>query len=79
MAPDFQHVPVRTLPSCRTAYPRVSKLFDDPDEGLATIEAIWVAYRILGRETTGLLQDYRWAREFLERNADFAETLSGDS
>ena len=68
MQQDYRHVPVRSLPACKTAYPRVSKTFPDPPEGLATIEAIYVAYRILGRSTDGLLDGYRWADEFLRRN-----------
>lgn len=69
MERDFEHVPVRSLPGWRTAYPRVSKLFEDPAEGLATIEAIYAAYAILGRDTSGLLDAYRWAAEFLRRNS----------
>lgn len=68
MEQDYQHVPVRSLPLCKTAYPRVSKMFDDPAGGLATIEAIYVAYRQLGRECTCLLDRYRWKDEFLQLN-----------
>ncbi|NOX55981.1 MAG: hypothetical protein GXP27_16370 [Planctomycetes bacterium] len=79
MAPTFVHVPRRSLPSCRTAYPRSSKLFEDPDQGLATIEALYLAYLILGRDTTGLLDEYRWADEFLRRNAElFERIVSGE-
>ena len=70
MEQDFRDLPVRTLPTWKTAYPRTSKLFDDPLAGLATIEAIYVAYRILGRDVTGLLDDYHWREEFLSRNSD---------
>lgn len=69
MEPDFADVPVRGLPShWKTAYPRVSKLTDDPIAGLATIEAIYAAYVAMGRDTTGLLDEYRWAEEFLRIN-----------
>ena len=61
------HIPPRSLQGC-TAYPRVSKLFQDPPEGLASVEALFVAYRILGRRTNGLLDGYHWAEEFLRRN-----------
>ena len=54
----------------KTAYPRSSKLFDDPDAGLATIEAIFAAYVALGRDTSGLLDSYHWSDEFLALNAD---------
>jgi pre-rRNA-processing protein TSR3 len=61
----FASIPVRTLPPIATAYPRTSKLTADPDGGLATIEAIYAAYRILGRDTHGLLDQYHWADEFV--------------
>lgn len=64
----YSHVPVRSLPTVQTAYPRVSKAEDDPLGGLATIEAIYAAFMILGRDTTGLLDEYHWAEEFLATN-----------
>lgn len=64
-------VPVRSLPPLITAYPRTSKVHSDPDGGLATIEAIYAAYRLLGRDTTGLLDHYHWATEFVELNRQF--------
>lgn len=70
MERDFADLPVRSLPAWKTAYPRVSKTFDDPSEGLATIEALFAAWTILGRDTTGLLDHYRWAEQFLELNRD---------
>lgn len=75
MQDDFAALPVRTLPPWKTAYPRVSKIFDDPAAGLATIEAIFLAYQILGRDTTGLLDAYYWRDEFLRLNG----VSSGDS
>jgi len=68
MEQEFSDVPIRSLPTWKTAYPRVSKLFDDPRDGLATIEAIYIAYRLLGRDTAGLLDHYHWAGEFLSLN-----------
>lgn len=65
---DFLDVPPRSLHSWRTAYPRVSKRGTDPDNGLASIEALFLAYHLLGRPTDGLLDHYRWAAEFLEMN-----------
>ena len=70
MEADFSHVPVRSLPAWQTAYPRASKVYDDPAAGLATIEALFAAYRILDRDTSGLLDAYHWAEEFLGRNAE---------
>jgi hypothetical protein len=40
----------------------------DPDNGLASIEALYLAYHILGRPTAGLLDHYHWADAFLEAN-----------
>jgi len=68
MTAAFADVPPRSLHGWRTAYPRVSKLGTDPDNGLASIEALYIAYHLLGRPTDGLLDDYRWASEFLQRN-----------
>ena len=72
MEQRFASVPVRSLPTWKTAYPRVSKTFDDPSGGLATIEAIYAAYRQLGRNTDSLLDEYHWADEFLRLNRDRA-------
>jgi pre-rRNA-processing protein TSR3 len=58
------------LAAWKTAYPRVSKNFDDPAGGLATIEAIYIAYQILGRDTTGLLDHYHWKEQFQQANAE---------
>jgi len=68
MQASFVDVSVRSLTTCKTAYPRVSKLFDEPPGGLATIEAIYVAHKLIGRDTNGLLSDYIWADEFLRIN-----------
>jgi pre-rRNA-processing protein TSR3 len=68
MTAAFAHVAPRSLTGYRTAYPRVSKLGTDPDNGLASIEALFLAYHILGRPTAGLLDAYRWSSEFLELN-----------
>ena len=68
MTRDFADVPPRSLSGWKTAYPRVSKLGTDPDNGLASIEALYLAYHLLGRPTEGLLDHYRWAAAFLEVN-----------
>jgi len=68
MERDFLDVPPRSLHGFKTAYPRVSKLGTDPDNGLASVEALFLAHHILGRPTTGLLDHYRWAAEFLRLN-----------
>lgn len=76
MEPSFRALPVRSLPAWKTAYPRVSKVFADPLEGLATIEAIFAAYVALGRDTTGLLDRYYWADQFLELNRNLLPSQS---
>jgi pre-rRNA-processing protein TSR3 len=68
MEDDFRELPLRSLGPWQTAYPRASKLYDDPLAGLATIEAIFAAYHELGRRTEGLLDEYHWREEFLRRN-----------
>ncbi len=68
MTRDFAHVPARSLSGYQSAYPRVSKLGTDPDNGLASVEALFLAYHILGRPTVGLLDHYRWAESFLRLN-----------
>jgi pre-rRNA-processing protein TSR3 len=68
MSRPFLDVPPRSLHGYRTAYPRRSKVFDDPENGLASVEALFVAYHILGRPTDGLMEHYRWADEFLRIN-----------
>jgi pre-rRNA-processing protein TSR3 len=74
MEDGFPDVPVRTLPAWTTAYPRTSKLYDDPHGGLATVEAIFAAYSILGRDVSGLLDAYHWREAFLALNAQRVES-----
>jgi pre-rRNA-processing protein TSR3 len=68
MTRDFLDVPPRSLHGYQTAYPRISKQGTDPDNGLASVEALFLAYHLLGRPTEGLLEHYRWAEEFLRLN-----------
>src|SRR5947209_502466 len=68
MTRAFADVPPRSLRGYRTAYPRVSKQGTDPDNGLASAEALFLAYHLLGRPTAGLLDHYHWAEEFLRLN-----------
>jgi pre-rRNA-processing protein TSR3 len=73
MTRGFVQVPPRSLHGYRTAYPRVSRQGTDPDNGLASVEALFLAYHILGRPTAGLLDHYRWADEFLRLNQDLLD------
>ncbi len=70
MEPAFAGLPVRSLLPWRTAYPRTSKLFVDPSGGLATIEALYAAFVQMGRDPSGLLDDYHWREPFLAGNGD---------
>jgi pre-rRNA-processing protein TSR3 len=70
----FSEISSRSLSGYETAYPRVSKRGTDPLNGLASVEALFVAYHILGRSTYGLLDHYHWADEFLRRNGFMAPT-----
>lgn len=60
----------RSLPAFRTAYPRRSETFPDPEQGLASIEALFAAGCASGHPDPGLLLGYRFARRFLELNPD---------
>jgi pre-rRNA-processing protein TSR3 len=60
----------RRLPPLVTAYPRRSKEFEDPSEGLASVEALYAALVLLGhKDIDYLLDDYLWKSEFLDLNA----------
>lgn len=63
------HLLYRTLPGgYRTAYPRRQDDCPDPSRGLASVEAIYLSYLILQRDTTGLLDHYYWRDRFLNIN-----------
>ncbi len=59
----------RSLPHhYRTAYPRCQHDCPDPERGLASIEAIYLSYRLMGRSVEGLLDRYYWKEQFLRIN-----------
>lgn len=67
--PAIQALETRSLPAgFRTAYPRKQEDCAEPERGLASIEAIFLAYHLLGRSTEGLLDGYHWKTQFLEKN-----------
>lgn len=71
-SPEIHTLVHRSLPTqFRTAYPRIQNDCPDPSRGLASIEAIFVAYNLMGRDTSGLLDLYHWKKEFLEINREF--------
>lgn len=58
----------RSLPDAvRTAYPRVSKMHKDPAAGLASVEALYLARKLLGDDDLSLLDGYYWKDAFLEK------------
>jgi pre-rRNA-processing protein TSR3 len=56
----------RTLPAVATAYPRVSKIAEDPHAGLASVEALYLAKLLLGERDDSLLDAYYWRENFLQ-------------
>lgn len=52
-------------PGLHTAYPRQSKIAEDPVTGLATIEALYLALRLLGHNDPAILASYHWREAFL--------------
>ncbi len=52
-----------------SAYPRRSRLFEDPRAGLASVEALFVASVVLGERRDELLDGYRFASAFTSANA----------
>ena len=56
----------RSLPPVPTAYPRRNAGGSDPADGLATVEALYLALRLMGRDDPSLLAGYRWREAFLE-------------
>lgn len=70
MARAYPGIETRSIPpGWRTAYPRHSKVSEDPAEGLATVEALHAALAITGRRDDSLLAHYRWAEDYLRLNA----------
>lgn len=65
----------RSLPQLKTAYPRYQTGCSDPDSGLASIEALYAAYLLTGRDPQGLLDQYHWREEFLKNNPSFFNGL----
>ena len=68
----------RSIPAwVTTVYPRVSRNFEDPPAGLASVEALYVAWRILHGDDRSLLDGYHWKDAFLTQLEDADETLDG--
>lgn len=66
---NLAHLEKRAIPGhFRTAYPRKQTECIDPTRGLASLEALYIAFSIMGRETEGLLDNYYWKEDFLKLN-----------
>lgn len=74
---SYPNIPCRSLPNgCVTAYPRKQTNCSNPGCGLASIEALFLAYLILDREPLSLLNGYIWKQPFLSLNRHFLESYS---
>lgn len=61
----------RSIPdSFRTAYPRRQEEWIDPSIGLASIEALYLALYIMGKNVEHLLENYHWKESFLAKNRE---------
>lgn len=70
--PAPQQLPRRSLPKgLRTAYPRRQEDCENPEVGLASVEALYAAYVFLGRDPEGILDFYYWKDDFLEKNQQY--------
>jgi len=59
----------RSLPKhFRTAYPRYQTNCADPERGLSSIEALYIAFLLTRRNVEPLLDHYYWKEEFLKKN-----------
>jgi pre-rRNA-processing protein TSR3 len=67
---DSKPILVKIPPGFKTVYPRTGRPNADPSEGLATIEAIFIATSLLGNWDPTLLAHYYFGREFVELNAN---------
>jgi pre-rRNA-processing protein TSR3 len=67
---------LHSLPACVTAYPRRQTGCDDPNEGLASVEALYLAHFLTGRSTDGLLDHYHWKDPFLSANQELWERIA---
>ncbi|MBM3201008.1 MAG: hypothetical protein FJZ56_01200 [Chlamydiae bacterium] len=51
-----------------TAYPRKQTGCDDPQRGLASIEALYLSHWITKKDTSSLLDHYYWKEDFMKIN-----------
>jgi pre-rRNA-processing protein TSR3 len=69
-------LPKRSIPGGYvTAYPRRQLDCKNPEAGLASIEALYVAFKAMGKEADMLLNEYYWKEAFLEKNSQIYPNL----
>lgn len=67
--PSLSTCVIRKIPDhYRTAYPRKQTGCMNPERGLASLEAIYIAYQLMERSTAGLLDHYYWRDLFLSNS-----------
>lgn len=65
-----ENIETRSLPkNYISAYPRKQTMCPDPKLGLASIEALYLAYMTLKKDTSDLLDNYFWKDKFLDINS----------
>lgn len=66
----------RSLPGgFRTAYPRRQTECPNPEAGLSSLEALYLAHLMAGKSTVGLLDHYYWKDLFLSKNEASCRSL----
>jgi len=74
----FQHSTIkkRSIPSnFVTAYPRKQTACIDPARGLASIEALYIAFLLVGKKNDSLFENYYFGDAFIKKNAKALELL----
>jgi pre-rRNA-processing protein TSR3 len=80
MVPKDANIQKRRIPSeWKTAYPRRSTHCNDPERGLATVEALFIFWAIVGKVRWDLLEHYHWKDEFIALNADLLSACAHPS
>lgn len=67
-------LPRRSISGFVTAYPRKSNFYEDPDNGLASVEALYISSLMRGKEDLSLLNHYYWKQDFLDKNVEIIRT-----
>ncbi|MBN2479706.1 MAG: hypothetical protein JXA94_05715 [Parachlamydiales bacterium] len=65
-----QNIEFRCIPKkYKTAYPRKQTHCKDESAGLASIEALYLAYMLTKKDVSSLLDNYYWKNDFLKINS----------